>query len=115
MSELSDSGRDTGTDLDLIETSWPQVANTHFFVARYATAIRAYLGAMLRSADDVEEVAQEFLLRVVEHGFGGADPSRGRFRDYLKVAVRNAAVSHLRRRHGRPESLDDSDVPLVAP
>jgi hypothetical protein len=60
--------------------------------------MQRYLCALLRNPDDAEEVLQDFLLRVVRHGFVRARQERGRFRDYLKVAIRNAALNHLRRR-----------------
>ena len=44
---------------------------------------------------DADEVLQELLVWVTERGFAGADPARGRFRDYLRAAVRNAAFRHL--------------------
>src|SRR5262249_28095850 len=53
-----------------------------------------------------EEVVQEFFLRVTQHGF--FRPSRGgRFRDYLRAAVRNAALNHLRRNRA-PKPIDFS-------
>ena len=47
---------------------------------------------------------------MTERGFGSADPTRGRFRDYLKTVVRNAAFRHLRSKTAAPVSagaLDD--------
>ena len=46
---------------------------------------------------------------MVQHGFDRASPDRGRFRDYLKTAVRNAALTHLRRRQREPD-LGDASV-----
>lgn len=92
-----------------ITTRWPQIGDPAMFCVRYGTAIRKYIVALLRDDHDADEVAQEFLLRVVEKGFPNADPDRGRFRDYLKTAVRNAALMHLRARrpHGAlpPEAI----------
>jgi len=72
---------------------------------RYRRAIRGYLGAILRNSQDADEVAQDLLVKLLQGSFAGADVSRGRFRDYLKSAVRNAAVSFLRRQH-RQAALD---------
>jgi RNA polymerase sigma-70 factor (ECF subfamily) len=83
--------------LDAISTHWHLITDPVRFVLRYAQAIHAYLKALLRNAHDAEEVAQEFLLRGITRGFVRREPLRGRFRDYLKSAVRNAALSHLRR------------------
>ena len=56
---------------------------------RYAKAIRGYVGALIREEQDADEVAQEVLVRLLRGDFGRADPERGRFRDLLRVAVRN--------------------------
>jgi RNA polymerase sigma-70 factor (ECF subfamily) len=84
--------------LDQITTIWSTLNDPTQFVIRYAPAIRRYLSAVLRDANEAEEAIQDFLVRVMEHGFAGADPGRGRFRDYLRTAVRNAALTHLRKK-----------------
>ena len=89
-------------NLDRITTIWPAIHDPVRFVLRYAPAVSRYLGALLRDPHDADEVAQEFLARVVERGFANADPGRGRFRDYLKMAVRNAALNYLRRKRRAP-------------
>jgi RNA polymerase sigma factor (sigma-70 family) len=90
------------SNLDRISTQWSQLDNPEHFLMRYAPALRSYLMALLQDPHDADEVAQEFLLRVVEQGFVRADPGRGRFRDYLKTAIRNAALTVLRRKKGIP-------------
>jgi RNA polymerase sigma-70 factor (ECF subfamily) len=84
--------------LDQISTRWAAVRDPAQFLLRYGTAVRRYLTALVHNPDDVDEVLQDFLARGIERGFVRAEPLRGRFRDYLKTAVRNAALSHLRRR-----------------
>src|SRR5262245_27390195 len=84
--------------LDRIGTCWQRVHDPAYFAASYGPAIRRYLEALLKNTHDAEEVAQDFLLRVHEQGLGRASPERGRFRDYLKKAVRNAALSFLRKK-----------------
>src|SRR5689334_5805964 len=84
--------------LDQISTRWAFIHDPTQFIQRYEPAIRNYLAALIKDPYDAEEVAQEFFLKALRHGFAGADPERGRFRDYLKIAVRNAAMTHLRRR-----------------
>lgn len=84
--------------LDQISTRWTLIHDPKVFIQRYAPAIRNYLGALIKNPHDAEEVAQDFFLKALRHGFSGANPDRGRFRDYLKIAVRNAAMTHLRRR-----------------
>ncbi len=106
MNELPLSDADGSSELDLIATQWADVDDSSQFVARYGQAVRRYLEALLKNAQDAEDVAQSFFLRVVERGFERADPERGRFRDYLKIGVRNAALSFLRKRNRQPRAVD---------
>src|SRR5262249_29082151 len=77
-------------------------------------AIRAYLLALL-GEEDADDVAHNFFVRVVERGFERAAPDHGRFRDYLKIAVRNAAVSHLRRKQRQPRTTEALEHTLPGP
>jgi DNA-directed RNA polymerase specialized sigma24 family protein len=98
--------------LGAISTHWSEVHQPAQFVLRYAPAIQGYLEALLSDPNDVEEVRQAFLLRVVQQGLVEPGRVHGRFRDYLIAAVRDAAVSHLRRnRHPREEHLDLDHLP----
>ncbi len=98
MSDAQPPSSDQRFSLDRISTQWSSLSDPQQFILRYATAIRSYLDALLKNPHDAEEVQQEFLMRVVQHGFGRVSPDRGRFRDYLKIAVRNAALTRLRRK-----------------
>jgi RNA polymerase sigma-70 factor (ECF subfamily) len=98
--------------LEQISTRWSTLQDPLQFVTRYATAIRKYLDVLLRNPHDAEEVTQEILLLVVRQGFAGADPARGRFRDYLKRSVRNAALQ--RRRHKRTAQLGEAELARLA-
>ncbi len=84
--------------LEQISTCWPMINNPVQFVMRYARAIQKYVAAIVRDPHDAEEVAQDFLVRVFDKSFCPENVSRGRFRDYLKSAVRYVAISHLRKR-----------------
>lgn len=79
-----------------ISTHWPTVEDPAKFVLRYAPAIRGYIAFLLKGAQDVDDVTQEFLTHVMNRGFSESQITRGRFRDYLRAAVRNAAYSHFR-------------------
>lgn len=105
MNEVASITEEAST-LDLIATDWSQVHDSKHFMARYAVAVRRYLEALLQNAQDAEDVAQSFFLRVVAGGFDRANPQRGRFRDYLKIGVRNAAVSFLRQKQRQPRTKD---------
>lgn len=106
--------------LEQISTRWSVLKDPVQFLMRYGPAIRNYLGAILKNPHDADEVAQDILVRVVQDGFHRASPDRGRFRDYLKTSVRNAALSHLRRRQTvQPGAetmaqLADDDAPEAA-
>jgi RNA polymerase sigma-70 factor (ECF subfamily) len=93
-------------NLDLITTHWSTLRDSNRFLIRYAQAVRSYVLALVGNAEDADDVAHDFFVRVVERGFERADPDRGRFRDYLKIAVRNAALSHLRRKQRQPRTLE---------
>jgi DNA-directed RNA polymerase specialized sigma24 family protein len=90
-----------GERLDQIHTRWSLLRLAHddaisqagpareTLVLRYAGAVRGYVGAMLRDSQDADELSQEVVVKLLRGDFAGADPERGRFRDLLKVAVRN--------------------------
>lgn len=107
---MEDMADEVKSFLEQISTRWTCVNDPSQFVLRYAPAIRSYLGALIKNQHDAEEAAQDFLLRAVRRGFHTADPDRGRFRDYLKAAVRHAAFKHLRRR----QSVSLSDLENAA-
>lgn len=88
-----------------ISTRWAIVGDPLQFVLRYAPAIQKYLTAIVRNAHDADEIAQDFLLKMMERRFERVSPDRGRFRFYLKQAVRNAVKEHARRR--RPALLSN--------
>lgn len=103
-----------GIRLDQISTHVATLQDAERFVVRYGNAVRGYLTAILRNPDEAEEVVQEILLGLLNRG--GADAvwpgpnGSGRFRDYLKVIARNAAVTHLRKRgrHAAAELAPDA-------
>lgn len=100
--------------LEEISTRWPLVTDPLQFVLRYAPAVRRYLAALVKDAHDAEDVAQTFLLKVLHKPIARERVTDGRFRDYLKAALRNAAISHFRgtsRRRTSPANFDLVSAP----
>jgi RNA polymerase sigma factor (sigma-70 family) len=80
-------------------------------VLRYDPAIRRYIGAMVENRDDADDLVQDVLVRMMEGDFAGADPARGRFRDFLKVAIRNMARNFwAKNKRRQAERLSSDDV-----
>ena len=101
------------------------VARQHL-VLRYYPAVYRYLLGMLRKggvADpqaEAEELTQEFALRILQGVFKGFNPERGRFRDYVKVAVRNLVMDYWRQKKHQKERAPHllqpgQDEPMAAP
>jgi RNA polymerase sigma-70 factor (ECF subfamily) len=92
-----------------IDTSWAVVFGAHGdddagvtarhrLLLRYYRSIRRYLVALVRDAEAADELTHDFVVRFLRGDFKQANPSRGRFRDLLKRALRNLAIDYWRRR-----------------
>ena len=55
-------------------------------VERYGPAVRRYLRAAV-PADAADELAQQFFVDLLAGKYRHAEPTRGRFRDYLKTSL----------------------------
>jgi RNA polymerase sigma factor (sigma-70 family) len=117
---------DPGRHLGEIETHWSVILAAHRgegeeheararLAVRYIGAVRLYMTWVLRDADAAAELAQEFAVRVLRGDFRRADPSRGRFRDFVRAAARNLIHDHHRRRKARPAVGPDEAPEPVAP
>lgn len=110
-----------GTRIEEISTRWPQLSDPLQFVMRYAPAIRAYLLGFTREPALAEELCQDFILRYLQSGLRHASPDRGRFRYYLKAAVRNSVRQYarseqsLRRREMLVETELWEEIPVERP
>lgn len=103
--------------IDRISTQWSIVGDVAHFTLRYAPAIRRYIESIVGNSAEADDILQDFLLRIVRTGFVRASADRGRFRNYLKAALRNAVRSHVRdrrRRLDRAELVSDPHAPEVA-
>jgi hypothetical protein len=89
---------------DQISTQLHLLRCPNGLVLRYRKAIRQYLGALLRDEHDADDVAQSLVQDMLQGKFTRWDSARGRFRDYLKKAVRNAALAFLRKKKRHPDA-----------
>ena len=110
-----------------VTTNWPLVLEAHpdggksdelaaarearlELLAIYETAVRSYIAAALRhDPDAVEQVFGDFYFRLFRGDFGGADPTKGKFRQYLKAALFRMVTDYFRGQARRPLpiGLDD--------
>src|SRR5438874_6628061 len=87
------------THLSQIATRWTLLLQAHGveedartaalaqLLPRYVAPAYYYLLCRVRDEGLAEELCQEFALRFLRGRFRHADPLRGRFRDYLRVAL----------------------------
>jgi RNA polymerase sigma-70 factor (ECF subfamily) len=112
----------TETRLNQICTLWSQVRQAHAdpgeagraareaLLLRYGGAIHRYLLGVLRNSHAADELAQEFAYRFLHGDLRGANPERGRFRDFVKgVLFHMVADYHARRK--REPGLFPADAP----
>lgn len=107
--------------LNQIPTQWSVVRQAHgddsvrgnqareALLERYGGAIYRYLLGALRNVEAAEELSQEFACRFLNGSLRGADPTRGRFRDYVKGVLYHLVVDYQRKQR-RANSLG-SDLP----
>ena len=88
--------------LSRIQTHWsrllaPTDGPEKDLLLRYYSAAFRYLLAILHDATIAEELAQEFAVRFLAGHYSKVDRQRGRFRDFLKAALRNLIHDYWRR------------------
>ena len=102
--------------LSEIETLWSDILRAHRgegesqeararLVLRYIGAVRRYMTCVLRDGDAAAELSQEFAVRVLRGDFRRADPSRGRFRDFVRTAASNLIRDYHRRARSDPRGV----------
>jgi RNA polymerase sigma-70 factor (ECF subfamily) len=121
----ADGDAERASRLSQISTLWTKLlqahggardaaaATRHRLLQRYGGAVHRYLLGAVRDPDAAADLAQEFALRFVRGDFAGADPQRGRFRDYLKRALSNLVNDFHRSRRHQPQGLT-ADHPAPA-
>lgn len=105
--------------LSRISTQWSMLVQAHegtstvisqaqrALMQRYCGAVYRYLLGIVRDADSADELAQDFAVRFLEGDFHRANPEKGRFRDFLKMSLRNLVIDHYRKRERRPLPLPE--------
>jgi RNA polymerase sigma-70 factor (ECF subfamily) len=111
--------------LSRIATLWTLVRQAHEpvpgavqvaqkqMLERYGGAIRRYLHGVLRDPEAADEVFQEFAVKFLHGKLAGADPGRGRFRDFVKGVLFHLVADHHQRRKKLPQALP-ADHPELA-
>jgi len=111
--------------LSQISTTWTVLFDAHQgeadavsaaqqrLLQRYQRAVYRYLYAMLRDWDAADDLFQEFAVRLLRGSFRNANPERGRFRDFLKRALRNLVINRWKRQGQGPRSVPEGAEPAV--
>ncbi len=110
--------------LNQIGTLWSVVRRAHAgaddearqarqrLLERYTGAVRRYLLGALRDAEAADDLAQDFACRFLAGSLGGADQSRGRFRDFVKGVLFNMIADyHKKRSRGPRQMAEDAPEP----
>lgn len=120
-----ESDEQASLDLGNMQTQWSLIRKAHqasmvgesatgarqSLVMRYAPAIRRFVQIVVRDPSLADELSQDAIVRVLRGDFAGADPTRGRFRDLLKTAIRNMARNYWAKENRR--SAADFDLSLL--
>ncbi len=105
--------------LSHIVTMWTVVFKAHcgednsltmaqaLLLERYAGAIYRYALAAVKDPNVADDLAQEFALGMCKGLFKHANPSKGRFRDYVKTALAHLIAKHYQKQKKQPLGLDD--------
>jgi RNA polymerase sigma-70 factor (ECF subfamily) len=119
---------DPDKPLNRITTLWTVVGKAHggadeeaasarqALLERYGRAVHRYLLGALHDAHAADELAQEFALRFLQGAYHGADPQRGRFRDFVKGVLSHLLADyHKKRRHLQPLPTEGWEPPSRSP
>jgi RNA polymerase sigma-70 factor (ECF subfamily) len=116
--------------LSRISTLWSLVCQAHRsagtviavpaqrrMLERYGGAVRRYLQAAMGNPDAADELFQEFAVRFLHGKLDGADPERGRFRDFVKGVLFHLIADYHKRLRKRPQALphDHPDLAVAPP
>jgi RNA polymerase sigma-70 factor (ECF subfamily) len=108
--------------LSRIVTPWSLVCRAHHGAAdevrlarrqlldRYGGAVRRYLRKVLHDPDAADEVFQDFALHLLHGDLRGADPQRGRFRNFVKGTLFHLIANYRKQRRKWPGPLPAGDA-----
>jgi RNA polymerase sigma-70 factor (ECF subfamily) len=113
--------------LSRISTRWSLVTRAHRekgeevqaaqrqLLERYGAAIRRYLLGAVHDEFVAEDLFQDFAYRFLHGDLGGADPRRGRFRDYVKGVLFHLVADYHKKRQRLPRQMapDQPDPAVV--
>ncbi len=110
--------------LSTTPTSWTTIIDAHTpgpqrqaamedLISRYHDVVERYLSVKLRDKNLGDEILQEFFVKLLNGKLAGADPTKGRFRDYLRTVLHRLIVDHFRAKKLQPlppgDLLDPSE------
>lgn len=103
---------------DFPGTIWLQVTDRKKVLHKYWDALRVYLVCLLARfpdhRDEAEDLLQDFILKkILQPGWlEMANPSKGRFRDFLKSSLRHFVASELRKSEAEKRGGKTQAIPL---
>jgi RNA polymerase sigma-70 factor (ECF subfamily) len=111
--------------LSRISTMWSMLHQAHkgsadaaaaaqrALLQRYGGAVHRYLLAIVQDTHAADDLTQEFGLSLIKGAFHKADPQRGRFRDYVKTALRHLVAHHRKQQTGGVQFLAPDSLELT--
>jgi RNA polymerase sigma-70 factor (ECF subfamily) len=81
---------------------------------RYGGAVRRYLLKVVHGPDAADEVFQEFALQLMNGALRGANPERGRFRNFVKGTLFHLVADYRKQQRARPAPLPGNGAALAA-
>jgi CHAT domain len=115
---------ETAASLSNMSTHWDFIFQSHSptpdeahvaacqLMCRYAGAVHRYLLKALKDPDVADELDQEFAVRFLRGDFGNYDRNSGRFRDFVKRALKTLINDYCRRK--RTTLSSDARAPELA-
>ena len=110
--------------LQLAHAALPSESRRHWteLLCRYERPVTRFLRHLVRDEHIVEEIHQEFWVRMLRGDFAAARPERGRFRYMLKTVLVNMVADYFRKRKRErsnpgwdwPDNGSDPAVELTA-